>query len=85
MSKERVKAENKLKHKKKEDIIILETIREIKDRKKINANSGRNSLPFFLHMYLSCSHIHYTCEHLIMSSYVMLKDSVEKLKQQKER
>ena len=35
MSTERVKAENKTKHKKKEDIIILETIREIKDRKKI--------------------------------------------------
>ena len=43
MSTERVKAENKLKHKKKEDIIILDTIREIKDRKKIKANSGRNS------------------------------------------
>lgn len=41
MSTERVKAENKTKHKKKEDIIILETIREIKDRKKIKANSGR--------------------------------------------
>ena len=41
MSTEKVKAENKTKHKKKEDIIILETIREIKDRKKIKANSGR--------------------------------------------
>ena len=43
MSTERVKGENKTKHKKKEDIIILETIKEIKDRKKIKANSGRKS------------------------------------------
>ena len=43
MSTERIKGENKTKHKKKEDVIILETIKEIKDRKKIKANSGRKS------------------------------------------
>ena len=53
MSTERVKAENKTKHKKKEDIIILETIREIKDRKKIKANSGRKYYTLCISLCLS--------------------------------
>merc|ERR1711941_104376 len=41
MSTEGVTGENKSKQrKKKQDIIILETIKEIKDRKKVKANSG---------------------------------------------
>ena len=44
MSTEGVTGENKSKQrKKKQDIIILETIKEIKDRKKVKANSGEKS------------------------------------------
>ena len=62
MSTEGVTGENKSKQrKKKQDIIILETIKEIKDRKKVKANSGEKStfctytITFtFTFLYFSC-------------------------------
>ena len=52
MSTDKERREIKLKHKKKEDIIILETIKEIKDRKKIKANSGRKLISFLFFIQL---------------------------------
>ena len=65
MSTEGVTGENKSKQrKKKQDIIILETIKEIKDRKKVKANSGEKSTfcTYTLHL-----HLHFFTLHVLRS------------------
>ena len=62
MSSEGVTGENKAKQrKKKEDIIILETIKEIKDRKKVKANSGEKSTFCTYTITFTFTLLYFTC------------------------
>ena len=62
MSTEGVTGENKSKQrKKKEDIIILETIKEIKDRKKVKANSGEKSTFCTYTITFTFTLLYFTC------------------------
>ena len=62
MSTEGVTGENKSKQrKKKQDIIILETIKEIKDRKKVKANSGEKSTFCTYTITFTFTLLYFTC------------------------
>ena len=62
MSTEGVTGENKSKQrKKKQDIIILETIKELKDRKKVKANSGEKSTFCTYTITFTFTLLYFTC------------------------